>query len=269
VAHGEVERKDGEVSIPEKSHEKPKKRMKAVLRAKAKQITVGRLPKDLVLHINRSIFDEYGDQLKNTAPVKVSSKLNFLSRWCAPLDEDDDTVEAVYELKCIVTHFGRHDNGHYVALGKRGKEWFSFNDEIVTKITEEEALSRGNGFMLFYEAIPFQTQLDFSMDPGSPVPDTVEGHRNAGTELTHDGMEPPDGLSNRSFTLDSPEPTSTTAVSADSSQDSTSVSESGSPIEAPTDECERNEIPLAMRTAGEISSHAQGHHAGTPVVSPL
>ncbi|KAJ9604304.1 hypothetical protein H2200_011138 [Cladophialophora chaetospira] len=127
---------------------------KPVLRTKAKQITIGRLPKDLVLHINRSIFDNYGNQLKNTAPVRFPARLDFLSRWCAPLDIEDDSVEATYELKCAVTHYGSHHDGHYIALGKRAKDWYTFNDERVTKISEEEVLARGNAFMLFYEAIP-------------------------------------------------------------------------------------------------------------------
>ncbi|EXJ78494.1 hypothetical protein A1O1_08895 [Capronia coronata CBS 617.96] len=135
--------------------EKPAKR-KPVLRTKTKQITVGRLPKDLVLHINRSIFDEYGNQLKNRAAVAVPFKLHFLSRWCAPIVRNNASVEAVYELKCMVTHYGRHDNGHYIALGQRGKEWYSFNDDLVTNITEEDVLNTGNGFMLFYEAVPMQ-----------------------------------------------------------------------------------------------------------------
>ncbi|KAK5045585.1 hypothetical protein LTR84_009203 [Exophiala bonariae] len=126
---------------------------KPILRSKAKQITVGRLPKDLVFHINRSIFDDYGNQRKNSAAIRFPTRLDFLSRWCAPLNVENDRIEAVYELRCVVTHYGRHDNGHYVALGKRDKNWYSFNDEIVTKVTEEDVLNRSNGFIFFYEAV--------------------------------------------------------------------------------------------------------------------
>lgn len=131
----------------------PGRKRKPILRTKAKQITVGRPPKDLVFHINRSIFDDLGNQRKNSAPIRFPSRLNFLSRWCAPLNIEDGRIEAVYELKCVVTHYGRHDNGHYVALGKRDKNWYSFNDEIVAKVTEEDVLSRSNGFIFFYEAV--------------------------------------------------------------------------------------------------------------------
>ncbi|RMZ87019.1 hypothetical protein DV736_g5756, partial [Chaetothyriales sp. CBS 134916] len=146
----------------------PSKRpkLKPVLRTKTKQITLGRLPKDLVLHINRSIFDEYGNQRKNLSLVQFPARLQLPSRWCAPLagDDEEEDIVATYELKCAVTHYGRHENGHYVAFGKRGKDWYCFNDEIVTKMDEEEVLSRGNVFMLFYEAVADGTTREGSQE---------------------------------------------------------------------------------------------------------
>lgn len=153
LAQAAAETADEPESHGQDSSNGPKERKKPVLRTKAKQITIGRLPRGLVLHINRSIFDNYGNQLKNTAPVRFPMRLEFLSKWCAPLDDQHNSIEAMYELRCVVTHYGSHHDGHYIALGKRDKDWFSFNDERVTKISEDEVLSRRNGFMLFYEAI--------------------------------------------------------------------------------------------------------------------
>ncbi|KAL2429715.1 hypothetical protein ABEF95_010016 [Exophiala dermatitidis] len=166
LAHGGAEGDDeSEQSAKETAKRKP------VLRTKTKQITVGRSPRDLILHINRSVFDDYGNQMKNRAALAVPLKLSFLSRWCAPIVRSDASVQRVYELKCMVTHYGRHDNGHYVALGQRGKDWYSFNDDFVTKIDEEEVLNTGNGFMLFYEAVPLEPQVEDTLNPaeGSAV----------------------------------------------------------------------------------------------------
>ena len=153
----------------------PRKRskLKPVLRAKQKQITVGRLPKNLVIHINRSIFNDYGEQRKNTSLIDYPARLPFLSDWCLSLSEQQDDVQAVYELKCAVTHYGRHENGHYVAFGRRDKDWYCFNDEIVTKLSEEEVLSRGNVFMLFYEAVAWSPNLQEVQEP----PKVVETER--------------------------------------------------------------------------------------------
>lgn len=137
----------------EPTSEKPaRKKPKPVLSTKSKQLTVGRLPEDLVVHLNRSIFDMYGNQRKNTAVVDFPLRLSIVNRWCAPLDDaSGHTVQAAYALQCVVTHAGRHDDGHYIAYAKRGKGWYCFNDEVVTQVSEEFVASRGNAFMLFYE----------------------------------------------------------------------------------------------------------------------
>lgn len=110
---------------------------------KSRQAVIGRAPKSLVLHVNRSIFNEMtGDQLKNTANV-MYPKILDLGTWCLgshPSDSQrpDDLIEETwprdptksllgdvdtepttnspfqYALKAVVTHFGNHANGHYV-----------------------------------------------------------------------------------------------------------------------------------------------------------
>lgn len=138
-----------------------------VLSTKAKRILFARIPPDLVIHINRSIFDDWGNQRKNTSFVNFPSTLEIIDHWTTSLGYEGTIVHAVYELRCIVTHQGRHDNGHYVACAKRGKEWYSFNDEIVTRITEEQVLGRGHVFMLFYEMVDRKTVLEVT-PPGTP-----------------------------------------------------------------------------------------------------
>jgi ubiquitin carboxyl-terminal hydrolase 1 len=109
--------------------------------SKSKQIVIARAPKSLVLHVNRSIFDETtGAQYKNTAGVSYPKVLD-LGNWClgtSPSDsrEPDLTLESwprnptqsmlqdthesmvpspfQYRLRAAVTHFGSHGNGHYV-----------------------------------------------------------------------------------------------------------------------------------------------------------
>jgi ubiquitin carboxyl-terminal hydrolase 1 len=109
--------------------------------SKSKQIVVARAPKSLVLHVNRSIFDEMtGAQYKNTAGVSYPRILD-LGNWClgnAPsgsrhpdmsleewprdptqsmLQESNEAMTPSpfqYRLRAAVTHFGSHGNGHYV-----------------------------------------------------------------------------------------------------------------------------------------------------------
>jgi ubiquitin carboxyl-terminal hydrolase 1 len=108
---------------------------------KSRQAVVARAPKSLVLHVNRSIFDEMtGAQYKNNAKVLYPQVLD-LGNWCLgshPSDSQkpDASVEEAwprdprqsmlgdaeeqtnspfqYTLKAVVTHYGNHGNGHYV-----------------------------------------------------------------------------------------------------------------------------------------------------------
>ena len=184
-----------------------------VMSVKSKQVIIARPPKSLVIHINRSIFDDFGTQRKNTAAVRFPRRLD-LSRWCLgsklspagvenletwPAKSTESMLPAcraeyqelnkLYELRCVVTHYGRHENGHYVAYGKRrinltdsspdatkessaGERWYCFNDEVVTEVSEEDVLDRGGVFMLFYEALPPQQSLQTL--PELEIPTQVE-----------------------------------------------------------------------------------------------
>lgn len=161
---------------------------------KSKQAVIARASKDLVIHVNRSIFDATGVQRKNHARVRFPPDLN-LNRWCLGSDcanAGQDLLEVwntsptssmlpkagtehleagrVYKLRAVITHYGGHENGHYIAYRKRssnvkglkkssedakrpGESWFRFSDDNVSAVSEEHVLSQGGVFMLFYEAI--------------------------------------------------------------------------------------------------------------------
>lgn len=198
-------------NVPAKAH---------ISAVKSKQVAVARPPKDLVIHLNRSIFDDFGNQRKNTANVRFPPVFD-LGRWCLGIKasgvgsddferwsmastesmlptspEETLGIRAKYQLRCVVTHYGRHENGHYVAYGKRRvsenierpgsekseateEQWYCFNDEIVSAISEDDVLDRGNVFMLFYEAMepsndhPPLSLYDSPMSAGIVVKDSL------------------------------------------------------------------------------------------------
>ena len=164
---------------------------------KSRQAVVARPPKALVIHINRSIFDELtGEQSKNQASVRFPKRFN-LGFWCLGTEEEtpgetpienwntdprqsmlENVVDSqnleigpAYELRAVVTHYGRHENGHYIcyrrspytvkmegnaAVGstERSELWWRLSDEEVTEVNEESVLAQGGVFMLFYEQVP-------------------------------------------------------------------------------------------------------------------
>ncbi|KAF5019654.1 hypothetical protein F66182_8335 [Fusarium sp. NRRL 66182] len=107
---------------------------------KTKQIVVARPPQSLAVHMQRSVFDPSTfDMTKNSAPVNFPMTLD-LGPWClgsAGQSAADSTMEEewltdprqsmiagdlgssrftgpIYELRAVVTHYGRHENGHYI-----------------------------------------------------------------------------------------------------------------------------------------------------------
>ncbi|KAK3308684.1 uncharacterized protein B0T15DRAFT_525015 [Chaetomium strumarium] len=113
---------------------------------KTKQVALARPPQSLVFHVNRSGFDEAtGYMFKNSAAVRFPMMLD-LGPWClgssggvAGVREDKTAAQDVerwtldprasmvagdgrpsritgpiYELRAVVTHYGHHENGHYV-----------------------------------------------------------------------------------------------------------------------------------------------------------
>ncbi|KIE00625.1 ubiquitin hydrolase, partial [Metarhizium majus ARSEF 297] len=116
---------------------------------KTKQIVIARPPKSLAIHVNRSVFDPRTfDMIKNSAPVSFPLTLD-LGPWCLGSAEDVEEKLAshgesseeqwlldpkssmiagdlspsrltgpIYELRAAVTHYGRHENGHYICYRK-------------------------------------------------------------------------------------------------------------------------------------------------------
>lgn len=166
---------------------------------KSRQAVVARAPEVLVLHFNRSEFDELtGLQSKNYAKIEFELNLD-LKPWCLgsqvcntasangveqwTLDpsktllsttqlEPSDRSGFQYRLKAVITHYGRHENGHYICYRRSSSAgsdsaWWRFSDEDVTEVSEDILLAQGGVFMLFYEVIE-NDESDENVDGGSP-----------------------------------------------------------------------------------------------------
>jgi ubiquitin carboxyl-terminal hydrolase 1 len=140
-----LEKEDFEDKTLLKTLNVPKKNW--VQSTKSKQAVVARAPQSLVLHVNRSSFNEYtGMPFKNTAGVSYPTVLD-LGHWCLggipngsqqpaaseeewPRDPRQSMLardEAMtnspfqYRLRAAVTHYGSHGNGHYVCYRSHPK----------------------------------------------------------------------------------------------------------------------------------------------------
>ena len=155
---------------------------------KSRQAVIARPPRSLVVHFNRSLFDELtGELRKNYADVRFPKILD-LGPWCLGSSgtAGDTSVEEwllspnksmiataarpsrlrgpLYELRAVVTHYGRHENGHYICYKKHPApnseengavkdQWWRLSDDDVMKVSEETVLGQGGVFMLFFDNI--------------------------------------------------------------------------------------------------------------------
>ncbi|KAI4168418.1 MAG: hypothetical protein LQ343_006427 [Gyalolechia ehrenbergii] len=161
---------------------------------KTRQAVIARAPKSLAIHINRSVFDEMTGMLsKNHADVRFPLRFSLAS-WCLggrPRKSENghkiehwNTIPSesmlagdtpggglsssdVYELRAALTHYGRHENGHYICYRRHETStnvdssgskasidsWWRFSDEDVSPVSEDNVLAQGGVFMLFYERI--------------------------------------------------------------------------------------------------------------------
>jgi ubiquitin carboxyl-terminal hydrolase 1 len=163
----------------------PKSRVSST---KTRQAVIARPPKSLVVHFNRSVFDELtGDLKKNYAEVRFPKVLD-LGPWClgsSGTTQDSSTEEWIlkpdspmiasttglsrlrgpfYELRAVVTHYGRHENGHYICYKKHPsvaddekepakEQWWRLSDDDVMMVSEENVLGQGGVFMLFFDLV--------------------------------------------------------------------------------------------------------------------
>lgn len=112
----------------------------------SKKIDIWKLPSILIVHLKRFEFtaNKYG---------KINDYVDF------PIDDLDLTPyvsklqreKPIYDLFAVSNHDGYLGGGHYYAYTKNRQNhgWYSFNDDIVRRISTERVVSEG-AYILFY-----------------------------------------------------------------------------------------------------------------------
>lgn len=200
-----------EKTLASKCHIPSKSRVSTT---KSRQAVIARAPQCLVIHINRSLFDEVTGMLKkNYATVKFPKVID-LNDWCLGTRMAEKSGDALeqwvtnpsetmlprsgesvqipsrrFELRAIITHYGRHENGHYICYRKyptavfpapvpdevlqaegdkeKPERWYRLSDDDVQMVSEAHVMSQGGVFMLFYETMENQQTSNFEQSSKS------------------------------------------------------------------------------------------------------
>ncbi|KAK2744043.1 hypothetical protein FQN57_004496 [Myotisia sp. PD_48] len=111
-----------------------------------KQLKLRKLPVILCMQLKRF---ERNRSVSEKVDTKVSYPitLNMLPYTTRPNCHNRSRFQ--YDLLSVVVHIGDLDSGHYLAYCRHGEQWFKFNDDRVTVVTEAEVLG-ADAYLLFY-----------------------------------------------------------------------------------------------------------------------
>ena len=106
--------------------------------------TIYSLPNILIINLNRGKGDIYECKVIFPETLNLLNYVKF---------KDGVTVMKLYAVIC---DFGNSKtSSDFIAFCKhrKTKEWYCYNDSIVTKCTESQPYNRGMPYILFYQAI--------------------------------------------------------------------------------------------------------------------
>lgn len=118
-----------------------------------KQLSLGKIPQCLCLHIQRSEWSNSGNLTKRQDFVRFQEELNVSNLvYTNRLTENWKPV--VYHLRAVVEHLGTAHSGHFVTFRQHSMEgrvkWFYTSDTFVRAATIKEVM-KSSPYMLFYE----------------------------------------------------------------------------------------------------------------------
>ena len=120
----------------------------------SKQIQIYKCPYYLIIHLKRFIDNKNKINTEVIFPIRGLDLNNYVM-------DDNDPIEKIYDLRCIMYHSGNLEYGHYYAVcyNTLHNKWYSYNDNRVNEIKESE-ISTKDAYVLFYRRRGLESMLD-------------------------------------------------------------------------------------------------------------
>lgn len=125
------------------------KNCKKLVEYSTKQYIFYKLPKILVIQLNRLSYDrKLQKKVKLSNPIEVNDYINLISK---------ENEEYCYKLYSVISHIGTAESGHYITylFSFEKCKWFLFNDEVITEISFDKVVedTKTNAYLLFYQQV--------------------------------------------------------------------------------------------------------------------
>ena len=119
-----------------------------------KKIQIYKCPYYLIIHLKRFIDEKTKINTEVKFPIRGLDLNNYVKN-------NEDTIEKIYDLRCIMYHSGELGYGHYYAIcyNTIHNKWFIYNDDKVNEIKESE-ISTKDAYVLFYRRRGMENMID-------------------------------------------------------------------------------------------------------------
>jgi hypothetical protein len=113
-----------------------------------KQIGIWKLPQVLVVHLKRFAFisNRYREKLTDFVDYPIQNL--SMDEYLLPNSPQRGGVS--YELFAVSNHMGGLGGGHYTAYAKPNDDFYLFDDQVCTKVDDEERVKTKNSYILYY-----------------------------------------------------------------------------------------------------------------------
>ena len=120
----------------------------------SKQIQIYKCPYYLIIHLKRFIDNKNKINTEVIFPIRGLDLNNYVM-------DDNDPIEKIYDLRCIMYHSGNLEYGHYYAVcyNTLHNKWYLYNDHRVNEIKESE-IGTKDAYVLFYRRRGLENMLD-------------------------------------------------------------------------------------------------------------
>ena len=124
----------------------------------SKKIQIYRCPYYLIIHLKRFSDDKNKIKMEVLFPIRGLDLNKYVK------DKEDDPIDKIYDLKCIINHTGDlvYEHYHAICYNTIHNKWLLYNDDDeVIEINEKEISAKDANILFYRRRKSFENMIDF------------------------------------------------------------------------------------------------------------